>query len=104
MFYICSLRGVCRLVLCCLSFFVFFFSSRRRHTRWPRDWSSDVCSSDLRASHPAAEVVAPGDLESSRLRAAAHSVELAPSTVAQLRELAAVRGAQFPAPLEEGIS
>src|SRR5437870_13243965 len=24
----------------------FFFSSRRRHTRWPRDWSSDVCSSD----------------------------------------------------------
>src|SRR5207253_7754577 len=27
--------------------FTFFFSSRRRHTRWPRDWSSDVCSSDL---------------------------------------------------------
>src|SRR5690625_7741592 len=25
----------------------FFCSSRRRHTRWPRDWSSDVCSSDL---------------------------------------------------------
>src|SRR5690625_5712260 len=25
----------------------YFFSSRRRHTRWPRDWSSDVCSSDL---------------------------------------------------------
>src|SRR6266508_5695209 len=24
-----------------------FFSSKRRHTRWPRDWSSDVCSSDL---------------------------------------------------------
>src|SRR5439155_8144721 len=24
------------------------FSSRRRHTRWPRDWSSDVCSSDLK--------------------------------------------------------
>src|SRR5690625_6322893 len=31
----------------CLSF---FFSSRRRHTRWPRDWSSDVCSSDLSGS------------------------------------------------------
>src|SRR5437660_7952050 len=28
---------------------VFFFSSRRRHTRWPRDWNSDVCSSDLAA-------------------------------------------------------
>ena len=26
---------------------VFFFSSRRRHTRLRRDWSSDVCSSDL---------------------------------------------------------
>src|SRR5690625_6454222 len=25
----------------------FFFSSRGRHTSWPRDWSSDVCSSDL---------------------------------------------------------
>src|SRR5256884_1651910 len=27
---------------------VFFFSSRRRHTRCSRDWSSDVCSSDLK--------------------------------------------------------
>src|SRR3989442_15394042 len=35
--------------------FFFFFSSRRRHTRCGRDWSSDVCSSDLsvpaRAAH-----------------------------------------------------
>src|SRR2546430_2627579 len=30
---------------------VFFFSSRRRHTRFDCDWSSDVCSSDLRARH-----------------------------------------------------
>src|SRR6266511_2823064 len=29
--------------------FFFFFSSRRRHTRFSRDWSSDVCSSDLGA-------------------------------------------------------
>src|SRR5207245_8099581 len=29
------------------STFFFFFSSRRRHTRCYRDWSSDVCSSDL---------------------------------------------------------
>src|SRR5207245_7637210 len=28
-------------------YFFFFFSSRRRHTRCYRDWSSDVCSSDL---------------------------------------------------------
>mgnify|MGYP002528421595 CR=1 FL=1 len=30
----------------------FFFSSRRRHTRLRRDWSSDVCSSDLGAGDP----------------------------------------------------
>src|SRR5690606_40727366 len=30
-----------------LPFISFFFSSRRRHTRFSRDWSSDVCSSDL---------------------------------------------------------
>src|SRR3712207_8480914 len=30
----------------------FFFSSRRRHTRYWRDWSSDVCSSDLAAAAP----------------------------------------------------
>src|SRR5690606_6129839 len=29
--------------------YYFFFSSRRRHTRFSRDWSSDVCSSDLNA-------------------------------------------------------
>src|SRR2546429_9772024 len=33
---------MCELAIC-----VFFFSSRRRHTRCSRDWSSDVCSSDL---------------------------------------------------------
>src|SRR5699024_11564388 len=31
----------------CQHFIFFFFSSRRRHTRSKRDWSSDVCSSDL---------------------------------------------------------
>src|SRR5258707_12040460 len=34
----------------CATWFSFFFSSRRRHTRYWRDWSSDVCSSDLVAS------------------------------------------------------
>src|SRR2546429_4736950 len=33
---------MCSTLLC-----LFFFSSRRRHTRCSRDWSSDVCSSDL---------------------------------------------------------
>src|SRR5271165_923264 len=37
-------------------FFFFFFSSRRRHTRFSRDWSSDVCSSDL---NPGGETDAP---------------------------------------------
>src|SRR2546427_2557054 len=37
--------------------FLFFFSSRRRHTRFDCDWSSDVCSSDLTAM--AQEAVSP---------------------------------------------
>src|SRR3989449_283647 len=41
------LEGPCRLVALVSLFF--FFSSRRRHTRCSRDWSSDVCSSDLPA-------------------------------------------------------
>src|SRR5699024_12168039 len=35
-------------------FLFFFFSSRRRHTRSKRDWSSDVCSSDLAKIDPKA--------------------------------------------------
>src|SRR5262245_63239159 len=35
-------------VLLSFRFCLFFFSSRRRHTRCLSDWSSDVCSSDLR--------------------------------------------------------
>src|SRR2546422_7054862 len=38
--------------------FFFFFSSRRRHTRCSRDWSSDVCSSDLRLKFAEAQVEA----------------------------------------------
>src|SRR5437870_2667875 len=43
---LCFLCFFCFVEVVILVFF-FFFSSRRRHTRWPRDWSSDVCSSDL---------------------------------------------------------
>src|SRR5688500_20378170 len=35
---------------CVRFYFLFFFSSRRRHTRLQGDWSSDVCSSDLGCS------------------------------------------------------
>src|SRR2546430_13080906 len=38
---------------------VFFFSSRRRHTRFDCDWSSDVCSSDLPASATSGDLVEP---------------------------------------------
>src|SRR5256884_6602510 len=50
----------------------FFFSSRRRHTRCSRDWSSDVCSSDL------AQQIAPnnGSVTFSNLSATGHSVAL----------------------------
>src|SRR6266571_5134762 len=41
--------------ICTYSFF-FFFSSRRRHTRLTCDWSSDVCSSDLRRGHACCDV------------------------------------------------
>src|SRR5699024_11933585 len=40
---------------------MYFFSSRRRHTRSKRDWSSDVCSSDLeKASVEKVEIAGPG--------------------------------------------
>src|SRR2546422_633470 len=38
---------MCRLACQLSCYLFFFFSSRRRHTRCSRDWSSDVCSSDL---------------------------------------------------------
>src|SRR5690606_40449498 len=55
----------------CLLFF-FFFSSRRRHTRFSRDWSSDVCSSDLDAlQHLLGEVRRDGEADPLRATAAA---------------------------------
>src|SRR5207249_9154257 len=52
-----------------LPFVFYFFSRRRRHTRSKRDWSSDVCSSDLRSSprqyrtaYPGCAMQTPGPL------------------------------------------
>src|SRR2546421_5350587 len=42
-----SAAAGCCFILLRFPFSFFFFSSRRRHTRSDRDWSSDVCSSDL---------------------------------------------------------
>src|SRR5690625_7186983 len=66
---------------------IFFFSSRRRHTRWPRDWSSDVCSSDLAPDdgpRPRKAAMAPG---TERIPLADHVADAAAL-------LAAVRGTQ----------
>src|SRR5712692_6379156 len=63
----------------------FFFSSRRRHTRWNCDWSSDVCSSDLApraaaVAAPSVAVVAP----------AAPSPSAAPDPAAEMRNVTRV--------------
>src|SRR5256886_12466832 len=43
--------------------YVFFFSSRRRHTRFDCDWSSDVCSSDLSQDGSSNDAAAPKTLK-----------------------------------------
>src|SRR5690348_18503941 len=76
----------------------FFFSSRRRHTRWTGDWSSDVCSSDLQGravpgQQPAADQQRAGALEGLRpvvgaedvrLVGEQHQVDLVPVDVRQI--------------------
>src|SRR3712207_4002016 len=47
---------------------LFFFSSRRRHTRYWRDWSSDVCSSDLEGWHVERSRDQDGELENEKDR------------------------------------
>src|SRR2546430_6846932 len=47
----------CDLIYC---FVFFFFSSRRRHTRFDCDWSSDVCSSDLPDGVKTTDLFLPG--------------------------------------------
>src|SRR5439155_6350825 len=61
-----------------------FFSSLRRHTSWPRDWSSDVCSSDLPSAAAlscAATVIVPETGESVLRSTSPLSPPGAPSTV-----------------------
>src|SRR5690348_18492137 len=66
--------------------YVFFFSSRRRHTRWTGDWSSDVCSSDLAQAGERAAVVVRGRRE--RVQ------DLAEPVRAGVRDAGAPRGEQ----------
>src|SRR5699024_11346872 len=62
--------------------FVFFFSSRRRHTRSKRDWSSDVCSSDLALREKVVISLATNTYccDLSRILPEAHCVATAPNT------------------------
>src|SRR5256884_7348004 len=56
--------------------FFFFFSSRRRHTRCSRDWSSDVCSSDLLVAVGVLVALAGAMMISEHVRWRAHVVLL----------------------------
>src|SRR5215203_2516232 len=94
-------------------FFVFFFSSRRRHTRYWRDWSSDVCSSDLAertfgyssdaaVGREMAELIVPPDLRESHRHGLARLLAGGEPRVLDRRfEIDAVRsdGTRFPVEL-----
>src|SRR5580698_1351657 len=84
-------------------FFFFFFSSRRRHTRLTCDWSSDVCSSDLRpallSQKPVADALQPTPPQG-HARARRTVCERSPSLITGLGG-AAARGSLPPMPGDE---
>src|SRR5690606_39949602 len=55
----------------------FFFSSRRRHTRFSRDWSSDVCSSDLSPTTPDLQSLRVQDDHAARVNAQLLEIQIA---------------------------
>src|SRR5207253_7632525 len=67
----------------------FFFSSRRRHTRWPRDWSSDVCSSDLTASYQGFQTITQTNIEVNVGTDVVINFNLKPGAVTQTVEVVA---------------
>src|SRR5256885_15112332 len=78
---------------------VFFFSSRRRHTRLQGDWSSDVCSSDLTTPVGVRALYRPAQFDSmqARARAVADSLKRLQDTTAR-KDTTARRGTPAPAP------
>src|SRR5438067_5339329 len=68
----------------------FFFSSRRRHTRSKRDWSSDVCSSDLRPRRTVGRGVGPLPSKRRGMAADAHPEHAARACHAPRRRRLAV--------------
>src|SRR5690348_18472074 len=76
----------------------FFFSSRRRHTRWTGDWSSDVCSSDLELH----EASTPRDASwSSRKRKRARPASRTPAEIGRASCRERVENAGRVVPLKE---
>src|SRR5207253_6828708 len=73
--------------------------SRRRHTRWPRDWSSDVCSSDLAEN----KLFATLDPTTRRLRLPTNQNVLLSDTVGFIRKLPHRLIEAFKATLEEVV-
>src|SRR5258706_9783386 len=83
-----ALMNVAALLAIALWCVLFFFSSRRRHTRLVSDWSSDVCSSDL--SHSTVDVVAQWG-ETFRITPLGHHVDRAMAFVEQIERPCAIR-------------
>src|SRR5699024_11377192 len=81
----------------CVIWFVFFFSSRRRHTRSKRDWSSDVCSSDLSIAEGHQEWAGPIELRSTGSLVADRAGTATPFALMNLEN----RGTFFVRPTEE---
>src|SRR6266481_1941533 len=54
----------------------FFFSGRRRHTRWNCDGSSDVCSSDLAGTHPTAAWTEARQTKAARYDSVMHDLQM----------------------------
>src|SRR5690625_4883553 len=86
-----------------------FFSSRRRHTSWPRDWSSDVCSSDLVAGPACAVWARPSPAGTARIalagsaRSAAACARAARCGTTRTRSAAAKTAAAGPARAGAGV-
>src|SRR2546429_1957124 len=75
---------------------VFFFSSRRRHTRCSRDWSSDVCSSDLAivGRHVPADMPVDMLLAGTDRGFCAHAKQLAAANVGYVHAFGRVAGVE----------
>src|SRR3712207_6913169 len=83
-----SISSLSQYIICVLfhslmlfTLLLFFFSSRRRHTRYWRDWSSDVCSSDLRAFAVLSTINADGSPQSSVIWATYEADQVVFSTI-----------------------